>query len=121
MASGQGGRWLERADLGAVTVVRLKPARVVDDDTTRTVFDPIYSLVEEAGRKQLVLNLAASEYLSSLALGKLVGLRRKVRAGSGRLALCRLAPAVEGSLESTHLRQLFNVYDTEQEALQSLS
>jgi anti-sigma B factor antagonist len=121
MASGHGGQWLERADFGAVTVVRLRPARVVDDDTTKAVFDPIYSLVEDVGRKQLILNLAASEYLSSLALGKLVRLNRKAQAGSGRLALCQLAPAVESSLESTHLKQLFHVYATEQEALQSFS
>ncbi len=121
MASEHGGRWLERVDFGAVTVVRLRPARVVDDEATRAVFDPICGLVEEAGRKQLVLNLAASEYLSSLGLGRLVGLSRKVRAGNGRLALCHLSPAVEGSIETMHLKQLFDVYATEQEALQSFS
>ena len=121
MASEHRSHWLERADFGAVTVVRLKPAGVVDDDATRAVFDPICGLVDEDGRNQLVLNLAASEYLSSLGLGRLVGLNRKVHAGNGRLALCHLSPAVEGGLESAHLKQLFSIYVTEQEALQSFS
>jgi anti-sigma B factor antagonist len=121
MASEHRSHWLERADFGAVTVVRLRPAKVVDDDTAKAVFDPIYSLVEEVGRKQLVLNLAASEYLSSMGLGKLVLLNRKAQAGDGRLALCGLSPAVEGSLETMHLKQLFNIYATEQEAVQSFS
>jgi anti-sigma B factor antagonist len=120
MASEHKSHWPERADFGAVTVVRLRPARVVDD-ATRAVFDPICGLVDEVGRNQLVLNLAASEYLSSMGLGKLVLLNRKAQAGNGRLALCHLSPAVEGGLESAHLQQLFNIYATEQEALQSYS
>jgi anti-sigma B factor antagonist len=121
MSSEHGSHWLEREDLGGVTVVRLKPARVVDDDTTRAVFDPIYGLVAAVGRNNLALNLGAAEYLSSLALGKLVVLNRKVQAGNGRLALCQVSPAVESSLESTHLKPLFNIYATEQEAVQSFS
>ena len=102
MFSKHGSHWLEREDFGGVTVVRLKPARVVDDDTTRAVFDPIYSLVDAVGRNNLVLNLGAAEYLPSLAL-------------------CQVSPAVESSLDSTDLKPLFNIYATEQEAVQSFS
>jgi anti-anti-sigma factor len=109
--------WLEREDFGDVTVVRLKTPRGLDDDTIRAVFDPIYSLVTEMGRSNLVLNLEAVEYLPSIALGKLVMLNRKVQAANGRLALCQLSPAVEETLESTHLKELFSIYATEQEAL----
>jgi anti-sigma B factor antagonist len=119
MSSKHGSHWLEREDFGAVTVVRLKLRRIVDDDTTRAVFDPIYSLVDDVGRKQLVLNFAVVEYLSSLGLGKLVTLNRKVQAGNGRLALCHLSPPVENSLESASLKPLFSLYATEQEAVQS--
>jgi anti-sigma B factor antagonist len=121
MASEHRSHWLEREDFGGVTVVRLKPPRNVDDDTTRAVFDPIYSLVAAAGRNNLVLNLAAAEHLPSTALGKLVLLNRKVQAGNGRLALCQVSPAVESSLDSTDLKPLFNIYATEQEAVQSFS
>jgi anti-anti-sigma factor len=116
----QGSHWLEREDRGKVTVVRLKTPKVLDEDTIRAVFDPIYSL-SGLGRNQLVLNLAAVEYLPSLALGKLVMLNRKVQADNGRLALCQLSPVVEETLQSTHLNDLLNLYATEQEALQSFS
>ena len=109
--------WLEREDFGDVTVVRLKTPKALDDDIIRAVFDPIYSLVTDMGRHRLVLNLAAVEYLPSMALGKLVMLNRKVQAAKGRLALCQLSPTVLEILESTHLSELFNVYATEQEAL----
>ena len=53
--------------------------------------------------------------------GKLVMLSRKAQAGNGRLALCHLAPTVESVLDTTHLKDLFTICATEQEALQSFS
>src|SRR5262245_34197904 len=121
MSSKYGTHWLEREDFGAVTVVRLKPPKTLDDDTIRGVFDPIYNLMVDVGRSSIVLNLAAVEYLPSMALGKLVMLSRKAQAGGGRLALCHLAPTVDAALDSTRLKDLFTICATEQEALQSFS
>ena len=73
------------------------------------------------GRNRLVLNLAVVEYLPSMALGKLVMLNRKVQVGAGCLALCHLTPTVTEVLEVTRLSSLFNIYPTEQEALQSFT
>ena len=121
MPGKHGSHWLEREDVGGVTIVRLKPPKILDDDTTRAVFDPIYSLMADVGRSNLVLNLAAVEYLPSMALGKLVMLSRKAQAGGGRLTLCHLSRAVADALEATRLKDLFTVCGTEQEALQTYS
>jgi anti-anti-sigma factor len=121
MSREHGSHWLDREDFGQVTVVRLKNTKVLNDDTTRAVFDPIYSLVGSMGRNRLVLNLAAAEYLPSVALGKLVMLNRKVQADNGRLALCQVSSTAGEVLETTHLNELFSIYATEQEALQSFS
>jgi anti-sigma B factor antagonist len=104
-----------------VTVVRLKTPKAPDEDTIRAVFEPIYSLVGEVGRNQLVLSLAAVEYLPSLAVGKLVMLNRKVQAAKGRLALCHLTAGVRETLENTRLTELFTLCPTEEEALKSFS
>jgi anti-sigma B factor antagonist len=111
----------EREDIGAVTVVRLKTCQVQDEDTLRTVFELIYKLIPEAGRNQMILNLAAADFLPSTGLGKLVMLNRKLQAANGRLALCQLTPLVQESLEHTRLIPLFNIYATEPEALQSFT
>ena len=120
MSSTHGSHWLEREDFDNVTVVRLKTPKILDEETIRDVFDPIYTLVS-IGRNRLVLNLVVVEYLPSMALGKLVMLNRKVQVGDGRLALCHLTPAVTEVLECTHLSSLLNLYATEQEALQSFT
>jgi anti-anti-sigma factor len=121
MSSKYGSRWLEREDFGAVTVVRLKISRILDDDTLRDIFELLTSLVNEIGRNQLVVNLAATEMLRSMAIGKLVLLNRQVQAANGRLSLCHLSPAVQMALDTTRLSSLFSIYATEQEAVQSYS
>ena len=120
MSEKHGSHWLEREDVGEVTVVRLKTPKVLDEDTIRAAFDPIHT-ISGLGRNRLVLNLAAVEHLPSMALGKLVMLNRKAQAGNGRLALCQLSPPVMEILETTHLNELLNIYATEEEALQSFS
>lgn len=121
MSGKHGSHWLEREDKGNVTVVSLKLPKTLDDATARLIFDPIQSLATEAGRKRIVLNLAAVERVESLFLGKLVMLNRKVQASEGKLVLCQVTPALQHALESTHLTDLLTVCATEEEAVQSLT
>jgi anti-anti-sigma factor len=120
MASTHGSHWLQREDIGAVTVVRFQTPKKMDEDTFREVFEPIYTLVG-LGRTQLVLNLGVVEFLPSMALGKLVMLNRKTQAGGGRLALCQLTPSARETLEVTRLHDLFGIYATEQDAVKSFA
>jgi anti-sigma B factor antagonist len=119
MLSKHKSHWLEREDKDDITVVRLKTATIMDEDIERAVFDPIYSLVSDMGRSQLILNLAAVNYVPSSVLGKLVLLNRKAEAAGGRLVLCQVSNPVAKILYTTHLNELFNICSTEQEALQA--
>ena len=111
---------LEREDFGDVTVLRLKTSQLLGDDAIRDLFEPIY-LLPTIGRNCLVINFGAVEYLTSMTLGKLIMLNRKVQAAKGRLALCHLSPMADEILEVTRLKPLFHIYATEQEALKSFS
>jgi anti-sigma B factor antagonist len=116
MSEKHGGHWLEREDVGDVTIVRLKLARLSDDDA-HALFKQIYSLVEDMGRHNLILNLAAVDYLPSMGLGKLVMLNRRSQVAGGRLALCQLSAAVAEVLHVTHLDELLQSCATEEQAL----
>lgn len=109
----------KREDIGDITVIRLTTGHVQDEDAIRAVFDYVHKLLADFGRKRIVLNLSDADFLPSTGLGKLVMLNRKLQAVQGRLALCHLAPLVKESLEHTRLTSLFNIYETEAEALQS--
>jgi anti-sigma B factor antagonist len=118
MSATHGGHWLEREDIGDVTVVRLKLGRLGDDDA-QTIFKQVYGLVDGMGRSKLVVNFGPVEYLTSMALGKLVMLNRKAQAANGGLALCGLSPGAREILDVTHLSDLLRIFATEQEAVQS--
>ncbi len=118
MTAAHGSHWLEREDVGDVTLVRLKLARLTDDDA-HSLFKQIYSLVDDMRRRNLVLDLRAVEYLPSMALGKLVMLNRKAQAAGGRLVLCELRPEVDEIMQVTRLSDLFAICQTEEEALES--
>src|SRR5438067_900224 len=113
MEAKHGAHWLERHDIGSITVVRLKTPQLLDEDTIRTVFDLIAKLITDMGRTQLIINLDAVDFLPSMGLGKLVMLNRKIQAANGRLAICNLSASLQESLEHTHLTPLFQIYPTE--------
>ncbi len=121
MSDKQTTHWLEREDIGPLTVVRFRTKSLGNDDDTRAIFDQIYSLVDDVQRYQLLVNFAAVEYLASLSLGKLVMLNRKVLVAGGRLALCNLTPNVREVLAVTHLDELFNLHRDEDEARRSFA
>jgi anti-anti-sigma factor len=121
MSSKYASHWMEREDIGDVTVVRVKVPRNLDEEIARAIFDPLAVLVSEMGRSNLVINLATVETAPSLAIAKLVMLNRRTQAGGGRLALCHLTPTVAGILDTTRLTPLFHIYADEREAVASFA
>src|SRR5881394_3105649 len=109
-------RRLEVEDLGDVTVVNFTDKKILDEQNIQIIGEQLFSLVDELGRKKLLLNFGNVEYLSSAALGKLITLNKKVNAVGGKLILCNIDPEV---YEVTKLNKLFNIQKEEQAALQA--
>jgi anti-anti-sigma factor len=120
MSEIQSGQWLEREDFGDMTVLRVKVLMLRDDETTETLFEQTYSLVEAAGRSRLVLNLDGVGFMASAAIGKLIRLMRKAASAGGKLALCSLSRSLEEVLRVSRLSDVLLSYADEQEALQAL-
>ena len=64
----------------------------------------------------LVLSTPTVESVSSVGLGKLIGLHKRVRAAGGLLTLCNVTPFVHEVLEVTRLTTLLDVLRRGQEA-----
>jgi anti-sigma B factor antagonist len=119
MSAEQASPILGRQDIGDVTVLRVQVPMLRGDETTEALFEQTASVVEDAGRSRLVLNLDGVVYLASMAIGKLVTLMRKARAAGGRLALCNVNPRLIDLLQTTHLADILLSYNDEREAVQS--
>jgi anti-anti-sigma factor len=98
------------ATAGHTAVVRFGGTAVaLDDHTVSLLQDQLLALAERPGPATLLLDFANVDYVSSLLLGTLVVLRRRLRACGRRLAVLNLAPAVYEVFELTKLTLLFDV------------
>lgn len=70
-------------------------------------------------RTSIHLNMSEVDFINSSGLGALVSIMKEVRLQKGRLTLSNLAVYVQEIFEITQLANIFEVFTTEQEALNS--
>jgi anti-sigma B factor antagonist len=110
-------RRLETIDQGDVTVARFVDRKILDESNIQQLGNELFRLVEEDGKKKLLLNFANVEFLSSGALGKLITLDKKVKAHNGVLKLSNIRPEIYEVFAITKLNRLFDIRDDESAAL----
>ncbi len=112
-------RRLEVEDIGDITVVNFVDKKILDEQNIQVIGEQLFSLVDELGRRKVLLNFGNVEFLSSAALGKLITLNRMLQSAGGKLVLCNIDPQIYEVFEITKLNKLFNIQKEEQAALQA--
>lgn len=112
-------RRLEVEDNGDIAVVNFVDKKILDEQNIQMIGDDLFRLVDELGRRKILLNFSKVEFLSSAALGKLITLNRKVQAVRGKLILCSIMPDIKEVFQITKLDKLFTIHADEQAALQA--
>jgi anti-sigma B factor antagonist len=87
----------------------------VDMATTPQLRDELIGLVE-AGERRLVLDVSGVPFLDSTGLGVLMEMHRRLRDGSGAVALVGARPALVRLLTITNLSRALPVYRTVEDA-----
>ena len=100
-----------------VSVVRFKDQKIIDPEAIQELGQELFDLVEKEDRKKLVLNFAAVEFLSSAALGKLITFEKKAKRADAELILSNISPEIFQVFAITNLDKLFNIKDSEADAL----
>jgi anti-sigma B factor antagonist len=72
-----------------------------------------------AGRAKLLLNLKGVSHIDSTGIGEMVGCLITVKRKGGAMKLLNLSPKINDILQVTQLITVFDVYDSEPEAVQS--
>ncbi len=91
--------------------------RIIFGDETAALRDRVREFISAESR--IVLNLADVTYIDSGGLGTLVALYTTARNAGGSIKLARLTPRVGDLLQVTKLLTVFEVYNSEEEAVQS--
>jgi anti-sigma B factor antagonist len=104
---------------------KTKDRILIVDCSGRIVFGEESSLLREKIKKavlennRIVLNLGDISYIDSGGLGTLVALRTSAQNAGGTIKLTNLTRRVGDLLQVTKLLTVFDVYDSEAEAIES--
>jgi anti-sigma B factor antagonist len=112
-------RRLEVEDISDITVVNFVDKKILDEQNIQVIGEQLFQLVDELGRRKVLLNFKNVEFLSSAALGKLITLNKKLQGVKGKLILCNIHPQIYEVFEITKLNKLINIRKDEQEGLQA--
>src|SRR6187551_3563095 len=109
-------RRLEVEDIGDIAVVNFVDKKILDEQNIQMIGDDLFRLVDELGRRKILLNFGNVEFLSSAALGKMITMNRKVQAVRGKLILCNISKEIMEVFAITKLDKLFTIMKDEQSA-----
>lgn len=73
----------------------------------------------DKGNKKIVLDLAKTNFISSIVIASLVFMLKRAREAGGNIAICSIKDAVERVLSLTNLDKVFDIFDDKQKAINS--
>ncbi len=100
-----------------ISVVRFTDKKIIDPEAIQELGQELFDLVEKDDRKKLVLNFSNVEFLSSAALGKLITFEKKAKRHDAELILSNISPEIYQVFSITNLDKLFQIKDSEADAL----
>ncbi len=109
---------LDIDEVGDVTVAKFVDKKILDEANIQAIGANLFALIDEDGRKKIVLDFSLVEYLSSAALGKLITLDKKAKAAKSKLRLCCIRPEIYEVFEITRLNKIFDIKATQDDALE---
>lgn len=108
---------IEKRQVDGVTIV-LCQGRIMFGDEANALRDFLKEALTDGPR--MILNLSGVTYIDSGGLGTLVGVYSSARAAGADIKLTGLGPRLHDVLQITKLATVFQVFNTEQEALTAL-
>ena len=108
---------IEVSESANVSVVRFRDQKIIDPEAIQELGQELFDLIEHDDRDKLVLNFSNVEFLSSAALGKLITFEKKVKKKGANLILTDISPEIFQVFTITNLDKLFQIKDSEADAL----
>jgi anti-sigma B factor antagonist len=83
--------------------------------------EQLYYLIENEGRKRIVIDFQHTRYLCSTAFAVILNMVKKVQAASGRIVLCGLHEELMMGANIIRLDELVQIYPDEAGALRAMA
>jgi len=102
-------RKIDVEEVNGITVARFLEKKILDEANIDALGQEMFALVDEDGRKKIILDFSLVEYLSSAALGKLITMHKKVDTAKGKLALCNIQKDIMDVFKITQLNKVLTL------------
>jgi anti-sigma B factor antagonist len=106
-------------EVDGVSVVALD-GRIVLGEESNALREKVKNMIAE-GKKKVVLNMANVTFIDSAGLGTLVAAHHSAKSQAAALKLAHLGSKFQEVLQITKLLTVFDVYNTEAEAVSSFA
>ena len=110
---------IQAMDRDGVTVARIRAEAILNEDQVQAFGQALLALADIPGRR-VILNFLGVHHLSSLALGELIRLHKRLAESGGELCLADIDPRIWEIFAITRLDRLFRIFDREEEAVAAL-
>jgi len=104
-----------------VMIASLVDERIVDPVQIQALEDSIMPLAEQAKKITLILDFSNVKFLSSVMLGVLIRISKRVYETNGRLALCGINPNIHQVFKITRLDKIFDIYENADKAVRQFA
>ncbi|MDH5719814.1 MAG: STAS domain-containing protein [Spirochaetia bacterium] len=108
---------LDLKQVGGNVIVSLKGR--LDVHLSAEIEKGLLKIIEESPNANIIANMQNVEYMSSSGLRVLVAIMRQLKQKERELRLCGLNQAVRKVFEVVELIDMFNVFDTEEDAIKA--
>lgn len=96
-------------EASGVLVVSLESRDVASSDRQAAIREALYRLIEAHQGAGVAIDLGTLEFLSSSEIGFLIGLKRRIEALHGRVALYQVNPYILDTFRTMRLDQFFTI------------
>jgi anti-sigma B factor antagonist len=104
---------------GKVTIAILTEEKILQEVDIQGLENSIMALIEQVSGINLIINFCNVKFLTSSALGLLIRVLRKMHGTGGKLKLCSIDPRIFEVFMITRLDEVFEIYDSQEEAVES--
>jgi anti-sigma B factor antagonist len=98
---------LDVRDEGPVRIIRFQDRSLSDEATIRGVGDQLAAAIPRTGPPSVILDFSGVEMITSMMVGKLIALQRRVDNQHGQMRFCELSDPVRGVFRTANLDRLF--------------
>jgi len=103
-----------------VKLVRVRADAILSEADVEAFGRGLLALAEMPGQR-VVLSFLGVHHLTSLVLGKLIHMHKRLAESGGELRLADIDPHIYEVFAITHLDRLFQIYEREEEAVASFT